>query len=219
MIEEWAKLPQGMAFGTPSAVATDSQDKVYLFQRGEPPVLIFDPDGNYLSSWGNGAFARPHGFYIVDDIAYVTDSDDSVVMKFTLDGRLLQLIGERGVHSDTGSNTYGDLVPRAAGPFNHPTEMVPSASGELYVSDGEINARVTSSPAMAVSYPLGGSQVRLARVSSTCPTASSWTGMSVSMYAIGRIAVSRSSQATDSRLRVGPIYVHPPTSLLMEPST
>ena len=129
VIEEWAKLPQGMAFGTPSAVATDSQDKVYLFQRGEPPVLIFDPDGNYLSSWGNGAFARPHGFYIVDDIAYVTDSDDSVVMKFTLDGRLLQLIGERGVHSDTGSNTYGDLVPRAAGPFNHPTEMVPSASG------------------------------------------------------------------------------------------
>ena len=140
--EDWAKLPQGMAFGTPSAVATDSQERVYLFQRGEPPVLIFDRDGNYLSSWGNGTFARPHGFYIVDDIAYVTDSDDSVVMKFTLDGRLLQLIGQRGVHSDTGSDKYGDLVPRAAGPFNHPTEMVPSASGELYVSDGEINARV-----------------------------------------------------------------------------
>ncbi|MCH7472851.1 hypothetical protein IIA79_07870, partial [bacterium] len=36
----------------------------------------------------------------------------------------------------------GDLVPRAAGPFNYPSELVPSPSGDLYVSDGYRNARV-----------------------------------------------------------------------------
>ena len=66
LIQDWAKLPPGQAFGTVSAVATDSQDRVYAFQRAEPPVLVFDRDGNFLSSWGNGAFVNPHGIYIAD---------------------------------------------------------------------------------------------------------------------------------------------------------
>ena len=34
------------------------------------------------------------------------------------------------------------MVPRAAGPFNYPSEMYPSPSGDLYVSDGYRNSRV-----------------------------------------------------------------------------
>ncbi len=52
-ILDWAKLPDGDTFETVSAVATDSQDRVYAFQRKEPPVMIFDRDGNLL-----GATAR-----------------------------------------------------------------------------------------------------------------------------------------------------------------
>ena len=142
LIQDWAKLPQGVAFGTVSAVATDSQDRVYVFHRAEPPVLVFDPEGNFLSSWGNGVFSSPHGIFIENDIVYVTDRDDSVALKFTLDGRPIQILGQRGVHSDTGCERPGDLVPRAAGPFNYPTEIVPSPSGDLYVTDGYRNARV-----------------------------------------------------------------------------
>jgi streptogramin lyase len=65
-----------------------------------------------------------------------------VAVKFTLDGKPLQVIGERGVYSDTGCERTGDLVPRAAGPFNYCTEMSPSPSGDIYVSDGYRNARV-----------------------------------------------------------------------------
>ena len=46
------------------------------------------------------------------------------------------------MHSDTGGERPGDLVPRASGPFNYPTELVPSPSGDLYVSDGYRNSRV-----------------------------------------------------------------------------
>ena len=39
--ENWARLPEGMTMGNASAVATDSQHRVYVFQRKDPPVLIF----------------------------------------------------------------------------------------------------------------------------------------------------------------------------------
>ena len=142
LVQDWAKLPQGWAFGLVSAVATDSQERVYIFQRIDPPVVVFDRQGNYLSSWGSGVITDPHGFNISEDVIYVTDRADSVALKFTLEGKPLQVIGKRGVHSDTGCEKPGDLVPRAAGPFNYPTEMVPAPSGDLYVSDGYRNSRV-----------------------------------------------------------------------------
>ena len=142
LIEDWAKLPTGETFGTTSAVATDSQDRVYVFQRKDPPVMIFDRDGNFLSSWGLHAITDPHGIFIQNDIVYLTDRADSVALKYTLDGKPLQILGHRGVHSDTGGERPGDVVPRSAGPFNYPTEMVPGPSGDLYVSDGYRNSRV-----------------------------------------------------------------------------
>ena len=142
LVENWAKLPAGETFGNVSAVATDSHDQVYVFQRKDPPVLVFDRDGTYRRCWGIGAFANPHGIYIADDIVYLTDREDSVCLTYTLDGKPLQVLGQRGVHSDTGCDKAGALVPHAAGPFNYPTEMVPGPSRDLYVTDGYRNARV-----------------------------------------------------------------------------
>ncbi len=142
VVENWAKLPPGETFAMVSAIATDSQDRVYAFQRKDPPVLIFDRDGNLTDSWGNGSFLFAHGIYIQDDIVYVTDRDSSVCIMYTLDGKPIQMLGRHGRHSDTGCENPGDLCPRAAGPFNYPSELVPSPSGDLYVSDGYRNARV-----------------------------------------------------------------------------
>jgi DNA-binding beta-propeller fold protein YncE len=142
VIQDWAKLPPGETFAMTSAVATDSQDRVYAFQRKDPPIVVFDRNGNYLSSWGNGAFLFAHGIHIANDIVYLTDRDSSVCLVYTLDGKPIQMLGRHGVHSDTGCERPGDLVPRAAGPFNYPSELVPAPSGDLYVSDGYRNARV-----------------------------------------------------------------------------
>jgi DNA-binding beta-propeller fold protein YncE len=142
LIQDWAKLPAGETFAMVSAVATDSQDRVYAFQRKDPPIVIFDRHGNFLNSWGNGAFLFAHGIFIAHDIVYLTDRDSSVCLMYTLDGKPIQMLGRHGEHSDTGCERPGDLVPRAAGPFNYPTELVPDTSGDLYVSDGYRNARV-----------------------------------------------------------------------------
>ena len=54
-ITDWPKMPKGQTMGVVSRVATDSQDRVYVFQRKDPPVVVFDRDGNYLGAWGTGA--------------------------------------------------------------------------------------------------------------------------------------------------------------------
>ena len=142
VMENWASLPTGWTFGGVSAVATDSQDRVYAFQRKDPPILIFDKDGTFLSSWGTSTFADPHGINIVNDVIYVTDRNDHVALKFTLDGRPLLVVGTRGQASDTGATKDIELPPRSAGPFNKPTEMMVAPSGDLYVTDGYRNSRV-----------------------------------------------------------------------------
>ncbi len=143
VIEQWGSLPAGMSFGPMSAVAADSQGRIYAFQRKDPPVLVFDREGTYLDSWGDSAIADPHGFFIgPDDVVYLTDRDDHVALRFTLDGKPLGVLGQRGQPSDTGCEEDGGRVVRAAGPFNKPTEMVVAPSGELYVTDGYRNSRV-----------------------------------------------------------------------------
>jgi len=142
LVQDWAKLPEGESFSPVTDVAGDSQERIYVLHRKDPPVVIFDYNGNYLDCWGNGMFNRAHSIHIENDLVYLTDSNDSVCLIYTLDGKPIQVLGNRGVHSDTGGNTYGVLAPKAAGPFNHPTKLIPAPWGELCVSDGEINCRV-----------------------------------------------------------------------------
>ena len=142
--DRWAKLPPGWGWTEVAAVATDSRDRVYVFSRGEHPVLVFDQDGTFLASWGEGLFARPHGIFIgPDDAVYCTDDLDHTVRKFTPDGRPLLTLGASGRPSDTGAAgmDYRTVV-RAGPPFHYPTNLATSPEGELYVSDGYGNARV-----------------------------------------------------------------------------
>ena len=41
--EEWAKLPTGWSFHEVAAVGVDAQDQVYVFSRGEHPMMVFEP--------------------------------------------------------------------------------------------------------------------------------------------------------------------------------
>ena len=130
-IPDFLKMPAGQALGVVSRVATDAQDRVYVFQRKDPPVVVFDRDGNYLTAWGSGEVKDPHGLKIVDDVIYTTDRSDLVTKSFTLDGKPLLALGTRGVHSDTGCVGAPWLALRAAGPFNHPTEMIAHPNGDI----------------------------------------------------------------------------------------
>ena len=85
-VENWEKLPSGWEFIDVAGVAVDSKDNVYVFNRSEHPVIVFDRDGNFLRAWGEGLFStRTHGIHIgPDDMVYCVDDGLHTVQKFSL---------------------------------------------------------------------------------------------------------------------------------------
>lgn len=142
--DHWANLPAAWSWSEVAGVAIDSRDRVYVFNRGEHPLIIFDRDGSFVGSWGEGQFVRPHGIFIgPDDAVYCTDDCDHTVRKFTPDGALLLTLGTRGIPSETGATSIDFRTIRRAGPpFHYPTNLALSPEGEMYVTDGYGNACV-----------------------------------------------------------------------------
>jgi hypothetical protein len=140
----WERLPASWSFGQVAGVATDSRGRVFVFNRGEHPVIVLDRDGRFLFSWGEGIVSRAHGIHIgPDDAVYLTDDLDHSVRKFTPEGRLLLTLGTRGQPSDTGVNGIDYRTIRRGGPpFHRPTNLALAADGSMYVTDGYGNARV-----------------------------------------------------------------------------
>ncbi|HWV99294.1 MAG TPA: alpha/beta hydrolase fold domain-containing protein [Candidatus Acidoferrum sp.] len=139
-------VPQdyGLPLTNVADVAVDSRNNVFTIVRGETPILVFNPQGKFLYGWGKGLIAGPHGIYIDShDNVFCVDTKGHVVSKFTTDGKLLMTLGLKGVPSDSGS-VKGNFktVKRGAGPFNVPTKVATSKSGDIFVSDGYGNARV-----------------------------------------------------------------------------
>ena len=127
-------MPAGWTFGRMSAVATDSNEQVFVFHRGEAadPIIVFDSTGKYLRSFGaDRDFANEHGLRIDRyDNAWVTDNRNHRVMKFTNDGELLMTLGIKGQAGVT-DETFGGPADISFGPTD-----------ELYVADGYGNSRV-----------------------------------------------------------------------------
>ena len=51
LIPGWAKCPEGWSPVGTGGLSAYSRGNVYVFTRGEHPVMIFDPDGNLMHSW------------------------------------------------------------------------------------------------------------------------------------------------------------------------
>jgi streptogramin lyase len=111
--------------------------------------MVFDREGNLLTSWGEGFFNRAHGSAIgPDGSLWCTDDRNHIVAKFTPEGKPLMTLGTKGQPSDTGYIRTFDFweslarIERGAPPFNRPTGVALTPSGEIYISDGYGNARV-----------------------------------------------------------------------------
>lgn len=111
-------------------IGIDSKGRVYATAgAGDKAVLVFDPKGKIVDSWGHG-FVDKHGLRVIDDKVWVTDRARQVVMQFTLDGKLLRTLGTEG-KSGLGEDE-----------FNKPSDVAIGPDGDIYVSDGYGNSRV-----------------------------------------------------------------------------
>ena len=140
----WGEIKEGYEFGEMCGVAVDSKDRLFVFHRGDksvnariapgskalPPVVVFEADGTFIDAWGSDVIVDTHHMTIgPDDSVYLVDRDGHEVVKCTPDGEPVLRLGNRD-------------APSLQAPFNHPTSVGVSSTGEIFVSDGYANSRV-----------------------------------------------------------------------------
>ena len=159
----WPKLPAGMKVGDASSFTTDAQDNVYMIHRprvlkgddlknAAPPVMVFDPSGNYLRGWGGDGAGydwpqREHGISIdykgnvwlggnncpEAKLPNLKPVADDQYLKFTPEGKFLLQIGKADAHR--GDQDTANL--------HRPSDaQVLQSTNEVFISDGYGNHRV-----------------------------------------------------------------------------
>ncbi|WP_208378933.1 peptidyl-alpha-hydroxyglycine alpha-amidating lyase family protein [Cumulibacter soli] len=155
LVDDWEQLPAGWSHPDVVDVDIDAHGRAFVFNRGEHPVIVYDRDGSFVTSWGEGLFTHPHSLtFGPDGTVYCTDDFDHTLRRFTPEGELLMMIGTPGVPGDSrvddSENHRLDMmstaVPKerkhAGSPFNGVTDCAILSDGQIYVSDGYGNARV-----------------------------------------------------------------------------
>ncbi len=120
------KIPHGVFMREATAVGVDSHDNVYVFNRGNVPVLVFDSAGNLINQWGNptpydgteelddpsfelfGAgfthsrwrgseFMRPHAIFVDhEDNLWLVDDLANLITKCDSSGNRLMVLAPEG---------------------------------------------------------------------------------------------------------------------------
>ena len=130
-VPHWPQLPSGYEFGQVSAVAPDGHGEVFVFHRGEHPIMVFNRDGKFLRSFGDGLIDKAHGLrFDASGNVWITDVGNHTVRKFTHEAKLLLTLGKEGQPGDAPEQ------------FDKPADVAFGPHGDLFVADGYGNSRV-----------------------------------------------------------------------------
>lgn len=130
VVPEWGKLPEGVKYGYTAGVVEDAQGRIFIHNQSQDAVIIFDPDGKFIKSWGKEFKDGAHGMQLRKEdgteYLYLADYARHVVVKTTLDGEVVWTLG----------------YPKAAGVYDKkedqykPTNVAFGPNGDFYVADG-----------------------------------------------------------------------------------
>jgi peptidylglycine monooxygenase len=130
VVEGFGKPPADISLGSVSNIALDSKNRIYFYQRKNPPIIVFDETGEYITSWGEDLLIDAHGLFITpDDAIYAIARGAQELLKFNIEGECTLRIGTRD-------------KPNYQKPFGHPADIAVSKTNEIFVADGYGNTRV-----------------------------------------------------------------------------
>jgi sugar lactone lactonase YvrE len=169
-VMSWGSTGSGPGqFNVPHTIAFDSRGRVFVGDRANNRIQIFDQDGNFLDVWYQ--FGRPSGIAITpDDRIYVADSESfgtdnpgwkkGIRVGSARDGTVDYLIadlestaiehsGAEGVGVDSRGNVYGAVVRRRMlevhVPGSAPSVPEPSTTANPHV--GHVATSFAQTPA------------------------------------------------------------------------
>ena len=133
-VKEWGQIGTLHGeFRTPHALAFDSQGRLFVADRGNHRIEIFDQDGNYLDS--RYSYGRISGLFITgDDMLYAIDSESSMTSHQNWKN------GVRIGHVDE------DRITGYIPPFDAETRPYQGAAGEGVAVDADGNVFAAEGP-------------------------------------------------------------------------
>jgi DNA-binding beta-propeller fold protein YncE len=95
-VTEWGRRGQAAGeFNTPHAVVVDKRGRVYVADRENYRIQVFDGDGKFIEQWQN--VGSPWGLQIgADQTLWMADGYNGRVLKLSLEGRILGAFGSLG---------------------------------------------------------------------------------------------------------------------------
>ena len=161
-VPNFPDLPHGRNFGEAPGVAVNSKGNVFVFSRSTPIVagpvfgqaagelFEFDANGRFIREIAQGlyGFAEAHSVRIdKNDNIWVIDKGSNMIIQLNLAGRVMQVFGRREegvaeVESPRQVAKPDEHLPHQEGNFRLPTDVAWGSQGNIYISDGYVNARV-----------------------------------------------------------------------------
>ena len=134
-IHDWLVPPSNIAWGDTHGLAVDSQGRIYVAHTVHPSsvktdaVLVFDPQGKFITSWGSEFRGGAHGLDLrkegTEEFLYHCDTNRRLVVKTTLTGKV---VWQRGAPMQSGVYETADRWC--------PTNVAFHPNGDLFVGDG-----------------------------------------------------------------------------------
>ena len=151
------RLPPG--FGGVSAVALDSKDNLWVFQRapaGKPQLFKIDRDYNLVLEVGPNVIGyqdKAHGMAVdAEDNVWITATNGATVMKLSPEGELLLTIGEAGRRGDWDEARGQRLLWQ-------PVMVAFAPNGDVYIAQGHGNESPNDTAADDAANNIGASRI------------------------------------------------------------